>query len=122
MKLASLVCALSLLFPITAHPEGDFTARSDVKTLLEHYDAGTPADKLFILAVASATADGIGWANAALEARKQTLLYCPPPELSLTAGQELAMLREHVTNDPSLAGYPYVAAMIVTFQEVFPCP
>jgi hypothetical protein len=53
MKFAFLVFALSL-FPIAAHAE------TGVKTLLNKYDAGTPADKQLIITLVS-TMETMEW-------------------------------------------------------------
>jgi hypothetical protein len=117
MKLVSLIFTLSLLSPLAAHAQ-----EANVKKVLDMYDTGSSADRQSIVTILTAVEDGMGWANAELNKRKDTPpLYCVPDGFGITGEQILEMLRKEAKENPSSAEDSYGLVMLLTLKKAFPC-
>jgi hypothetical protein len=85
------------------------------------YDAARPEDKAHLRDHVEAVANGVAWANAALNFQKQKPLYCPPEKQNLTGEQALDILRKEIEARPASGNFPWPAVMIRALQNTFPC-
>jgi len=91
--------------------------------LLEIYDRSELETSRRIELVLSATEDGLKSANTYLvTVRKEKPLFCQPSELRMSGRQLLTTLRRAVETDRSLSHKPMGFVLLVSLQNIFPCP
>lgn len=117
MRLTRLVAFGLSLLPAPATAEGEANAA----TFLVLYDVAGPDDKARLRDHVEAVANGVSWANAALNFQKQKPLYCPPEKQNLTGEQALDLLRKEIEARPASGNFPWPAVMIRALQNAFPC-
>ena len=98
-------------------------AAGSAAELLEIYDRSEIETSKRIELVLSATEDGLKAANTYLVTmRKEKPLFCQPSELRMTGRQLLTTLRRAVETDRSLSPKPMGLVLLVSLQNIFPCP
>jgi len=71
--------------------------------------------------------NGLQWYNSILEAGAKEKdiddmrLFCPPAKLSITASQEIDMLRRYIREHPEAETQPLGMVVFQTHFENFPC-
>ena len=98
-------------------------AAGSAAELLEIYDRSEIETSKRVELVLSATEDGLKAANTYLVTmRKEKPLFCQPSELRMTGRQLLTTLRRAVETDRSLSPKPMGLVLLVSLQNIFPCP
>ena len=116
----AIIAGAILSFPSDA-ADGDLTLGG----YLDIYEkSGNEELRTLIETDIGGTESGLSWANSAIKLRKQTPLYCPPPDLSLEKRQVIAILIRFLDRYPDHKSHPadYRGLFILkSLQDAFPC-
>ena len=85
---------------------------------IEQYEKGSGTVQIYIVGVL----DGIEAVNSDLESDNSKKVYCPPPRMAMTPGQELDILKRFVEKHPDLGTYPAFLIIEASMKDAFPCP
>ena len=67
-------------------------------------------------------ADGLSWANSAVQLNGGSRLYCPPDNLSLNDDNYINMIDSEIARSPSFDGNTYLGLVLLrALQRAFPC-
>lgn len=66
--------------------------------------------------------EAFDWSNAALIARGQQPLYCPPSDLDVVAEQNVAIFKRFVRDMPASQSDDSAMVMLLALQHTYPCP
>ena len=123
----AIIAGAILSFPSDA-ADGDLTLGGYLDILggyLDIYEkSGNEELRTLIETDIGGTESGLSWANSAIKLRKQTPLYCPPPDLSLEKRQVIAILIRFLDRYPDHKSQPadYRGLFILkSLQDAFPC-
>lgn len=108
-KIATALLLTMMAAPASAEPTGD--------QMIQLLDKGSQA----ALDSLNATSNGIEWTQVVSVRKGNKKLWCPPPNLGITADQKASMLRQYLTANPDQGKYPAALLMVMAYIYTFPC-
>ena len=96
-------------------------AEMNVKDFFARFERADASEKQFMQTILGQVGNGLSWANSRLAFLKRPKLYCQPGDLALTDAQTIDILRQHARTNQKLQQAPFGLALLVAFEEEYPC-
>ncbi len=119
MKSLYKTLTISLLMVFTG------IASASIGPTIKEYEASKNDNSMRLYV--NAVAHGIQWANAELATRKQTRIYCPSPQLTITEDNYIEILDDTVksirgrTGNNKVSNLSLGLVLLHGLKETFPC-